>query len=600
MKVIVYDFEVFRHDTLLGAVVTNERGEVRSYLQTWDTHLMQRFYEAHREDVWVGHNNSGYDDYILDAVVHGRSPYRTSQAIIRKQGVPALGIQLYSYDLMNRRRHPGKLKAIECADGKNIHETDVDFDIDRQLTDDERKLEEGYNMSDLEQTCDDLAALADEFALRTEMIEEFNLPKKCYSYTESTIAAMVLGVDGKNGVGSLAGTESPCWFPNLKVESEDFRRFYEEGGVRGKSLELMLCGVPHYISGAGIHAGVPRSHWDWAYYIDVSGYYALIMILYDLLPRTLDEKAKATYVEMYQRQLELKKTNPVKRAVYKSLILSVFGSMLNEHTAFYDPDRFYEVMAAGQAFLVDLLEKLDGKVDLIQSNTDGIIVRPKDGTDIKPIVEEWCDRTGFSVSFQRITDIHQRDVNCYCYRDEGGKIVSKGDIKYYDRWENTLLENCQNAKEPPIFSHIVVEYFMSRKPPEETVEENKRRLRMFQYVVSNKSFDWLELQTEYGNGQVGLERLQNVNRAFARRDGSIASTTVYRCRAKGSKARYPSLPPKVIIWNGAVDQATSFAELRDAIDWDYYIEEGYKKIRTFIDLVEITGVNPPKAKESQE
>ena len=51
------------------------------------------------------------------------------------------------------------------------------------------------------------------------------------------------------------------------------------------------------------------------------------------------------------------------------------------------------ITITGQMFL-DLLEKLGDKVKLIQSNTDGIIIKtlPTYEEEVLNIVKEWCDR----------------------------------------------------------------------------------------------------------------------------------------------------------------------------------------------------------------
>ena len=127
MKVLVIDFEVFRYDTLLGIYDTNNK----KYFQTWNTSEMKKFYYDNIDAIWVGHNNGDYDNHILEAVVRGRDPYLVSQDIIVNKKRHYLNIKLYYYDLM--QWHPGSLKVMEAAFGKNISESGVDFNIDRPL-----------------------------------------------------------------------------------------------------------------------------------------------------------------------------------------------------------------------------------------------------------------------------------------------------------------------------------------------------------------------------------------------------------------------------------------------------------------------------------
>ena len=68
MKFIVFDFEVFRYNTLLGCKILENNKEPQIF-QTWDLNEIKEFYKEHQNDIWVGHNNSHYDNYILQAIL---------------------------------------------------------------------------------------------------------------------------------------------------------------------------------------------------------------------------------------------------------------------------------------------------------------------------------------------------------------------------------------------------------------------------------------------------------------------------------------------------------------------------------------------------
>ena len=101
-----------------------------------------------------------------------------------------------------------------------------------------------------------------------------------------------------------------------------------------------------------------QSYTDWAYYFDVSGYYNLIMINYDLLSRAIPEEGKKLYEYMYHQQLALKGVDDAKRQVYKTILLAVFGAQKHEGSDLYDLGKGTLVPIVGQMFLIDLLEKL--------------------------------------------------------------------------------------------------------------------------------------------------------------------------------------------------------------------------------------------------
>lgn len=55
-NIVIFDFEVFKFDTLLGAIVL--RDDDAEVFQTWNLAEMIKFYEANKQSIWVGHNNA--------------------------------------------------------------------------------------------------------------------------------------------------------------------------------------------------------------------------------------------------------------------------------------------------------------------------------------------------------------------------------------------------------------------------------------------------------------------------------------------------------------------------------------------------------------
>lgn len=593
-SLIIFDFEVFKYDVLFGAYVLDTNGN-KTKFQLWDQDEIREFYNDHKDNsIWLGWNNQSYDNFILQAIIQHKDPFETSRDIIGNGNrYKYLHIPLYFYDLISN--HPGSLKAIECADGKNIKTTDVDFMLDRPLTQEEKTLTEIYNTADLDQTLANFYNEKDEFQLRVDVISEFNLDMSMLHATGTQIAEEVLHAQKTPGIETWV--RKPIMYDCLKLKNQQVIDFYlNEDFKKGKKLDVVLCGVPHRIGSGGIHAAKPKYHCDYALYLDVSGYYNLGMINFDLLPRSIPDKYKAFYKYMYEEQLKMKKTNPAKRWVYKIILLSVFGAMTNEYCKFYDPYHGQLVTVTGEIFNVDLVEKLEGKVDLIQNNTDGMIVKPLPGytdEDIIAITEEWCKRTGFVIIPKKIYNIHQRDVNCYMYQDEKGNVHTLGEaLKHYNAWENSLYEDVYKSKEPVIIEYMLVDYFIYHKMPEQTIEENKRKLRMFQYVCKKVSFDYLEYQRNYNDGRVEIERLQAVNRAFAHKSDEFKGM-VYKCRNAGktTRAKVSNLPENVFVYDDEILSDEAYAKLEPMIDWDYYIKRGYERIREFIDLIEIKDFN---------
>ena len=527
MKYLIIDFEVFKYNTLFGAIIIDEDSETT--FQTWDLKQIKDFYLDNVKNVWIGHNNISYDNNILDAIVNNKSQkqiFKLSKTLIGEHKFKCK-LPIITHDTMKGFY---SLKTTECVVGKNISETPVDFNLDRPLTEEERLLTESYNRDDLEQTRDNFYAQFDDFALRLDIIKEFNLSLDVLNITGTKLASIVLGAKAIDNIEDMVvETKIP---KNLQVKNQLVLDFYlNEDFRKNKRLKVKLCGCEHIIASGGIHAALKKVHYDKALYFDVSGYYNLIMINYGLLPRTMPQKSKELYIYMYHEQLRLKKINPRKRAIYKQILLSVFGAMLNKYTDFYDPYHGSLVCITGELFLVDLLEKLEGKAEVVQSNTDGIIVVPINNDwslkdEIIHIVEEWEQRTGFVIKKEEINNLWQRDVNNYCFDDNGKPIVRGEIVSAYDKLSNPIYNQLWNAKEPGIIAKGIVDYLLYGITPEDTVCNNNEHLIYYQYVCKKMSFDYLQYEATTNDGKEIKEKLQNINRSFASNNENEIGTII--------------------------------------------------------------------------
>ena len=582
MKYIILDFEVFKYDVLLGTkIITAE--DVVTY-QTWDKENIKKFYEEHKEDLWIGHNNIGYDNVILEGILKNRDVFDISKKIVN--GIKLkYRIPLYTYDTM---RGFYSLKATEMVVGKNISETPIDFDLDRPLTDQEKKQIEQYNRDDLDQTHENFIAQYDEFSLRLDLISEFGLSLNDLNFSEARLGSLALHAKQVEGIEDMAiETKLP---PTIQLKNQKVIDFYlNEDFRKKKSIKVNLCNCEHIIASGGIHAALKKVHFDNALYFDVSGYYNLIMINYDLLPRTMSEESKKLYEFMYHEQLRLKKINPRKRAVYKTILLCVFGAMSNKYTDFYDPYKGSLVTIVGEIFLVDLLEKLEGFAQVIQSNTDGIILIPLEGISkeqIIKIVEEWEQRTGFVIKKEEIHNLWQRDVNNYMFDNQGTPVVRGEIVNTYGKSDAPVLKQAWQAKEPEIIARGIVDYLIYNIPPEKTVEKYKRNLVMFQYACKTMSFDYCQYETIDQDGNKKEIKLQNINRAFASNDPNVIGTVIkYKTDENGKlkQTRIQSLPKNVFIYNDDIREESIIDRLSEKIDYQYYIDRIWERCGEFVE-----------------
>lgn len=601
MNILIFDFEVFKYDTLLGVDVITDDNDIRRY-QMWDLDEIRQFYKNHIKDLWIGHNSDAYDNHIISAILRHENPYTASKNIVRNDGYrPKAKLAILSYDLMCCRFY--SLKMTELLTGKAIHRTEVSFDTNRPLTEAEKELTETYNGYDLDQTYSNFLELKDPMLLRLNLISEFNIDKYYLTATEARLAAMALGAKQIPGIENQY--VAPKMYDTLQIKNKDVINYYLSEGFRKTAtkenkLTVTLCGVPHQLGSGGIHAAIKKCHETNLLYLDVSGYYNLVMINYNLLPRTIPESGKQLYEYMYHEQLKLKGVDDDKRWVYKTILLAVFGASMNEHTDFYDPQIGSLITITGQVFLVDLLEKLDGKVKLVQSNTDGIMVKPLPGytdDDILAIVNEWCKRTGFVIKPKKIAEIHQRDVNNYCYRLTNGNTDTKGDA-FIGSWaiDEPVKNEFYTAKETAIVAKACFSYFMENTLVEDTVAKYKDNLKYFQFLCKQLTYQ-RSVYTTVNNVDGHLvkeEQVSDLNRGFALK--SDGKTTNYIVKYKilngiERKAKIPNMPDNYFIYNDEILSKEAVSKLQEKIDYDYYINRAYKRIAEFYDIIQIKGIN---------
>ncbi len=143
MRIIVYDIEVFRYDWLVVfldmttgkfSVYHNDNAGVREYMRQPGL-------------IFCGYNNKGYDNHVVKAICCGASNEIVKDIndfIIQqdRNGWEHWYLQknkfwFDSFDLMDDTQVGTSLKHIEAHLNWNIEETEVDFDLDRPLTEDE-------------------------------------------------------------------------------------------------------------------------------------------------------------------------------------------------------------------------------------------------------------------------------------------------------------------------------------------------------------------------------------------------------------------------------------------------------------------------------
>ena len=561
--ILVYDFEVFRKFWCVvicsadGVTVITEQPALVDY------------YDSHRGYIWIGYNSNHYDKYILGAVYNGclgETLYRASQDLIetgkttRGGGPPS---EFISYDTGNQFN---SLKQLEAFMGHSIEESSIPFDYDGEFTEAQKAEIIKYCTHDVMETVEVLKRKIYDFMAQKSMIETFGLPMEDYRLTKAQLTAKVLKCENNLNLAHQEwdNTILPC----VKITKyHDVLKFYQDRNnyMDGQKLDVMISGVPHTFGMGGIHGAVKRCHrTGQLLHIDVTSYYPSIMIQHGLLTR--QSKEPELFTEIYNKRVELKKAGKKQeQAPYKIILNSTFGITNQEFSKAYDPRRNHEVCINGQLMLLMLLEMLEGTCELIQSNTDGIIVDCSgyDREKVVQICHEWEKATKMGLSFEDVAEIWQKDVNNYLIRFTDGKEEAKGAyVKFNSELDNDMSIVNEALREGlrKMSFQAIEDYINQHDKPEDLVK--------YQKIV--------KLSSKYQHVYYGRNEVKDHKcfRIFAVDFGEIVSKAKSR---EGTHEKYANTPDHATIVFGNLYDP----DLRDimgnpfgigSIDKGYYIE----------------------------
>lgn len=559
---IFYDFEVFKYDWLVVLIDPINHSE---QVIVNDKNKLEEYFTAHDKDIWIGYNNRGYDQYILKGILCGFDPFKISKHIIqdKKPGYSFSKLfnkfSMINYDVGSKL---SGLKTLEGFMGNDIRETEVPFDIDRKLTPEELSKTIFYCRHDVEQTIEVFLAKKSDFDAHLDVIKTFKLPLSYMSKTQAQLTAAALGCERIDHDDEW----EISFVPTIKLSKYKYVWDWfkdPENYKNGDKLEVDVCGVPHTFGLGGIH-GAPNEpiyRKGLIIHVDVTSYYPSLMIKYDLLSRNV--KDKSVFKQVYDKRVALKKAGKKKeQAPYKIILNSTFGITNDPYSLAYDPRRNHEVCINGQLLLLDLLEKLEGHCEVIQSNTDGLIVMIPDTDEafnkIDGICYEWEHRTGMGLGFDIIKEIYQKDVNNYLWVDDG-----KGERKGAYVKELSALDN-----DLPIINKALVDYMTNKIPVGVTIN-NCDDLMMFQKIVkiSGKYMHGLH------NGKVLNDK---TFRVFASKESK--DSCIYKVKnLDKNPEKFANTPEHCFIDNSDIKNK----KVPDKLDRSWYIDLTNERLKQF-------------------
>lgn len=562
MKLIFYDYEVFRRYWCVTFAIPQDEQTV--FIEE-DPAALISFYNAHKEDIWIGYNSRNYDQYITKGIVCGFDPWQVNDYIIVKgqKGWTFSDLFRYvpiiNYDVMDKFT---SLKQLEGFMGDNIKETPIDFRIERPLTTQEKVLVRQYNEHDVEETMKIFFERKNNFDAQLHLIKEFGLPMTDLNKTQASLVGKILGCHPVkyNDEWNIS------LVPTLRIRKyapivDWFKRPYNYKD--NQKLNIRVAGINHTFGLGGLHGALEKFHTKGLLlHIDVESMYPSIMIKYGLLSRAVTKPK--LFEEIYNTRLELKRAGKKKeQAPYKIILNSMFGISNASFYDSYDPRRAHEVCINGQLLLLDLIEHLEGSCRLIQSNTDGLIVQIQDTDEafnkVDDICYEWEKRTGLKLSMDVIRELYQKDVNNYLWIDDDGKVEVKG---AYVK-ESNILDN-----DLPIVARSIRDYMVKKIPVEQTIS-SCNDLIMFQKIV--------RVSSKYEAGYHGMQRLNDKTfRVFA----SKRLSDPYIGKRKAGKAtieKFANTPLHCFIDNESVIGK----KVPSYLDKKYYVDLAKKRLEDY-------------------
>ena len=494
---IFYDFEVFKFNWLVVIIDMNEK---KQHVIIDNQEELEVVYEKNKNDIWVGFNSNHYDQYILKGILCGFDPKKINDFIIIK-GQPGWKFSsllknypLNSYDVMLNLDKG--LKWFEGSMGNNIKESSVPFDIDRPLTEAEIAETVKYCIHDVEQTIDVFLQRKEEFNGRLGLVKLACVGKpldlSLISKTKPQLTSIILDAHRQGD----RNDEFDIDFPNTRrvkkyqnvldwYMNPNNRCYYI--GDKKNQLDVMVAGCPHTFAWGGVHGALEKYHGE-GYFLmaDVASLYPSLMIRYNLHSRNITDPQK--FVDIYNQRLELKKKKDPLQAVLKIVLNSTYGVLKDKNNDLYDPLMSNKVCVYGQILLLDLIEHLEPHCELIQSNTDGILIKMPDGMDedewfniVDDISYEWEQRTGLVLEFDEYRKVFQKDVNNYIIVAADGKVKSKG--AYVKKLSNL------DYGDFPIVNHALVERMVNGVPVEQFIQscDDLKEFQMVTKITSKYS-----------------------------------------------------------------------------------------------------------------
>ena len=361
-----YDFEVFCKNWLVVIINPIEK----SVIKIWDDHeRLSDYFYGHEEEIWIGYNNRRYDQYIMKAILLDIDPKKVNDwIIVQNRGgwqYSSLFNQIKMINFDTMLRTDSGLKPLEAFMGNDIRETSVPFDIDRPLTEEEKRQTEFYCTHDVEQTIEVFLNRKAEFDAAMGLVKIFDLPLTYMGKTGAQRVAKILGGKGKK-------FDDEFQFPMVSTMKlgkyqyiGDWYRKPENQDYAKKQKDVSVAGIPHTFAWGGAHGAIKQYYGEGIYILaDVTAYYPSLQLRYKLGYRNMANPEN--FEKIHGENLRFKKLGDKSaRLPYKIADNAISGQLKDPMSPLYDPRENNAICVNGQLLLVDLIDKLEDYIAIL-------------------------------------------------------------------------------------------------------------------------------------------------------------------------------------------------------------------------------------------
>lgn len=416
----------------------------------------------------IGFNIEGYDLPVITMALHGKSPEQikalSDELILsgkpnwqvlkeRKITIPN-GIDYI--DIMNVAPSRSSLKAYGSRIGASKLQ-DLPFDPAHEVLPEERETIRLYCENDLRLTKALYDAITPEVELRKSMSKQYGVDVR--SKSDAQIAEVIIRselekITGKTyykpdpsklptsfyyrspkivsftseqlsdiyyhilrepfEINSLGRIDLPKWLKNTVIKIGDTEYSMGIGGLHSKEKNQCLRAEGDYLISD----------------FDVASFYPSIILQQKLFPKSLGAPFLTVYKSLVKQRLIAKKNNNITEANTKKIALNgTFGKLGSIYSFLYAPDLLIQVTITGQLSLLMLIERLyNAGISVKSANTDGIVCYYR--TDQRRLVEEiiwnWELDTTYELEESEYKILASRDVNNYVAITRANKVKTKG------------------------------------------------------------------------------------------------------------------------------------------------------------------------------